>query len=187
MNTESRDACRRSGRKFLEAFEFATFSGNPPVAKKTTRKLGEKKPQRYFCSEAAVTGNLALVRWLREVKKFDWNAWTITSAANNGHLHIVTYCTEQKCPRRSLTCALAAAIRPSRYSQILARKRRALGFVDLLLRSRKQPPRVFKLRQRERVSRYKLKRPRPRRNKDREHQHLSSIHTHARPSCTCEP
>ena len=70
-------------------------------------------------------------------------------------------------------------IRPSRYSQILARKRRALGFVDLLFRSRKQPPRVFKLRQRERVSRYKLKRPRPRRNKDREHQLLSSsIYTH---------
>ena len=70
-------------------------------------------------------------------------------------------------------------IRPSRYSQILARKRRALEFVDLLLRSRKQPPRVFKLRQRERVSRYKLKRPRPRRNKDREHQLLSSsIYTH---------
>ena len=56
---------------------------------------------------------------------------------------------------------------------------RALGFVDLLFRSRKQPPRVFKLRQRERVSRYKLKRPRPRRNKDREHQLLSSsIYTH---------
>ena len=43
VNTESRDACRRSGRKLQEAFEFATFSGNPPVAKKTTRKLGEKK------------------------------------------------------------------------------------------------------------------------------------------------
>jgi len=82
---------------------------------------------------------------------------------------------------------ICCRLRPSRYSQILARKRRALEFVDLLLRSRKQPPRVFKLRQRERVSRYKPKRPRPRRNKDREHQHLSSIHTHARPSCTCEP
>ena len=42
-------------------------------------------------------------------------------------------------------------IRPSRYPQILARKRRAVGFSYLRFRSRKQPPRVFKLRQRERV------------------------------------
>jgi len=91
-----------------ETFEFATHSGNPPVAKEKTRKLGGKEAQRYFCSEAAVTGNLALVRWLRDVKKFDWNAWTIDEAAQYGHLHIAKYCTEQKCPRGSFACALAA-------------------------------------------------------------------------------
>ena len=108
VNTESRDACRRSGRKFLETFEVNVWSGNPPVAKEETVKLEGKEAQRYFCSEAALTGNLALVRWLREVKKFDWNEGTICAAAQFGHLHIVTYCTEQKCPRGSLTCALAA-------------------------------------------------------------------------------
>ena len=108
VNTESRDACRRSGRKLQEAFEFATYSGNPPVTKKTTIKLEDKEAQRYFCSEAALTGNLALVRWLREVKKFDWSQRTIGSAAHNGHLHIVKYCTEQKCPRTKLACASAA-------------------------------------------------------------------------------
>ena len=151
VNTESRDACRRSGRKLQEAFEFATYSGNPPVAKKTTIKLEGKEAQHHFCSEAARTGNLALVRWLREVKKFDWSQRTISPAAHNGHLHIVKYCMEQKCPRTKLACVCAAK---SGHLDIpiLARKRRALEFVDLHFRSQKQPPRVFKLRQRERVS-----------------------------------
>ena len=108
VNTESRDACRRSGRKFLETFELTNFSGNPPVVKKETIKLEGKEAQYYFCSEAADTGNLALVRWLREVKKFDWNEWTINAAAKNGHLHIVKYCMEQKCPRCELACSSAA-------------------------------------------------------------------------------
>ncbi|CAL6346118.1 unnamed protein product [Bathycoccus prasinos] len=108
VNTESRDACRRSGRKLLETFELTIFSGNPPVAKKTTIKFEGKEAQYHFCNRAARTGNLALVRWLRDVKKFDWNAWTINSAATKGHLHIVTYCMEQKCPRSELACASAA-------------------------------------------------------------------------------
>ena len=109
VNTESRDACRRSGRKFLETFEVTDFSGNPLVTKERTVKLKGKQAQYHFCSEAALTGNLALVRWLREVKKFDWNEGTINRAAHLGHLHIVTYCMEQKCRHGSLTCAHAAA------------------------------------------------------------------------------
>ncbi len=108
VNTESRDACRRSGRKLRETFEYISWSGNPPVTKKETRKLEGKQAQYHFCSRAARTGNLALVRWLREVKKFDWNERTINAAATNGHLHIVTYCMEQQCPHGSLTCACAA-------------------------------------------------------------------------------
>ena len=108
VNTESRDACRRSERKLQETFELTTVSGNPPVVKKKTIKIEGKETQYYFCSQAAVTGNLALVRWLREVKKFDWNELTINKVAIHGHLHIVTYCTEQKCPRSELTCAFAA-------------------------------------------------------------------------------
>ena len=108
VNTESRDACRRSGRKLQETVSFLVYSGTPPVKKKTTIKLEGKEAQRYFCNRAARTGNLALVRWLREVKIFDWNEWTINGAAQCGHLHIVTYCTEQKCPRGTSTCANAA-------------------------------------------------------------------------------
>ena len=108
VNTESRDACRRSERKLQETFELTTVSGNPPVVKKKTIKIEGKQAQYYFCSQAAVTGNLALVRWLREVKKFDWNELTINKVAIHGHLHIVTYCAEQKCPRGELACAFAA-------------------------------------------------------------------------------
>ena len=110
VNTESRDACRRSGRKLRETFELTTHSGNPPRVAKTTIKIEGKQAQRYFCGEAARMGNLALVRWLREVKKFDWNVWTINRAAQYGHLHIVKYCMEQKCPRTKsqLACAFAA-------------------------------------------------------------------------------
>jgi hypothetical protein len=109
VNTESRDACRRSGRKLQETLEVSMWSGKPPETKKETRKLEGKEAQHHFCSEAALTGNLALVRWLREVKKFDWNEYTINRAAHLGHLHIVTYCMEQKCRHGSLTCAHAAA------------------------------------------------------------------------------
>ena len=108
VNTESRDACRRSGRKLPETLEVTIWSGKLPEKKKETRKLEGKEAQHHFCSEAALTGNLALVRWLREVKKFDWSQRTIGSAAHNGHLHIVKYCTEQKCPRTKLACASAA-------------------------------------------------------------------------------
>ena len=108
VNTESRDACSRSGRKMKETFNTYAWDGNPPVAKKMTRKLKGKEAQHRFCSEAARTGNLALVRWLREVKKFDWNEGTINAAAQFGHLHIVKYCMKHKCPCM-LACALAAA------------------------------------------------------------------------------
>ena len=110
VNTESRDACRRSGRKMKETLKVATevWSRYPTVSVKMTRKLKGKEAQHRFCSEAARTGNLALVRWLREVKKFDWNEWTINAAAKNGHLHIVKYCMEQKCPRNELACSSAA-------------------------------------------------------------------------------
>ena len=127
VNTESRDACRRSRMKLQVTYELITYSGNPEVAEKETRKLEGKEAQYFFCNRAAGMGNLALVRWLREVKKFDWNEFTINAAAKHGHLHIVTYCMEQKCRCNTSECCKCCQIRPSRYSQILARKRRALG------------------------------------------------------------
>ena len=108
VNTESRDACRRSGRKLRETFELLLAVVIHQWQRKRPLRSRENEAQYYFCSEAARTGNLALVRWLREVKKFDWNEWTINRAAQYGHLHIVTYCMEQKCPRGELSVCIAA-------------------------------------------------------------------------------
>jgi hypothetical protein len=108
VNTESRDAIRRSKRKLEETFKVYLWSRNPPEATAETRKIEGKEAQYHFCSEAARSGNLALLRWLREEKKYDWNDRTITAAAYSGNLHIVKYCMEHKCPIKNLACANAA-------------------------------------------------------------------------------
>jgi len=108
VNTESRDAIRRSKRKLMETFEVYLWSGNPPVKTAETRKLTGKEAQYHFCSDAAHSGNLALLRWLREEKKFNWDVMTINAAAHFGHLHIAKYCIEHKCPINNLACANAA-------------------------------------------------------------------------------
>jgi len=108
VNTESRDATRRSKRKVMETFVICMWEGNSPAKTVETKKIEGKEVQYYFCSRAAGSGNLALLRWLREEKKFDWNQWTINAAAGYGHLHIVKYCMEHKCPRDELACANAA-------------------------------------------------------------------------------
>ena len=110
VNTESRDACRRSGRKLRETFEVSMWSGKPPEKKKETIKIEGKQAQYYFCSGAALTGNLALVRWLREVKKFDWNDWTINGAAGGGSSphRDVLHGTEMSTLASLAACACAA-------------------------------------------------------------------------------
>ena len=108
VNTESRDAIRRSKRKLEETFKVYLLSGNPPEATAETRKIEGKEAQYWFCCEAARSGNLALLRWLREEKKFDWDVMTINAAAHFGHLHIVKYCMEHKCPINVVACANAA-------------------------------------------------------------------------------
>ena len=114
VNRESRDAIRRSKRKLPKTYKVFIWTGNPPVYRRETRKNEGKHAQYHFCSQAARSGNLELLRWLREEKKFEWDAFTINTAAIGGDLHIVKYCMEQKCPRSEkcprsgLTCALAA-------------------------------------------------------------------------------
>jgi len=108
VNTESRDAIRRSKRKLKKTYKVNIWASNPPETTAETRKIKGKEAQYHFCCQAARSGNLALLRWLREEKKFDWNQRTINAAAKHGHLHIVKYCIDHKCPMSQLTCALAA-------------------------------------------------------------------------------
>ena len=108
VNRESRDAIRRSGRELKDTFEVAFWDDDTRTYEKETKKIVGEDGQCHFCSEAAEIGNLALLRWLREEKMFEWDKVTINTAADNGYLHIVKYCMKQKCPINESACAFAA-------------------------------------------------------------------------------
>jgi len=114
VNAESRGAIRRAKREVNDNVFMVTSrpcDGNPPMQLsriKNEQVYHKKRAQYHFCGEAARSGNLELLRWLRVERKFDWNCWTIENAASCGHLHIVKYCVEQKCPSCRFACAFAA-------------------------------------------------------------------------------
>ena len=108
VNRESRDAIRRSGRELKDTFEANVWYKVTRTYEKAIINLEGKFGQYLSCYEAAVTGNLALLRWLREEKMFEWNEMTINSAVFHGHLHIVKYCMKQKCPFDGMVCKCAA-------------------------------------------------------------------------------
>ena len=108
VNRESRDAIRRSGRELKDTFKVQLWDEDGRTYEIVTRKIEGKHGQYYFCTQAARTGNLVFLRWLREEKMFEWDEVTINAAANDGYLHIVKYCMKKKCPIDGLACALAA-------------------------------------------------------------------------------
>jgi len=59
------------------------------------------------CSDAAVTGNLDLLKQLRE-DGCPWNAWTCAYAADYGHLDILRWARKNGCPWDEWTCFNAA-------------------------------------------------------------------------------
>jgi len=119
VNTESRDAVRRSQRKLKggpgdslsgrRRRPLNTFGGEVNIfSREAPRWRSVKEAQAYFCSEAVRSGNLSLLRWLQEEKKFAFDKKSIETAAVCGHLHIVKYCLKKKCPHDTRTCAYAA-------------------------------------------------------------------------------
>jgi hypothetical protein len=54
--------------------------------------------QARFCAEVACTNKLEFPKWVREVKKCEWNEWTITMAAYVGNLEMLKYCFAHDCP-----------------------------------------------------------------------------------------
>ena len=108
VNRESRDAIRRSGRKLKDTFIVKLWVGDAGTYEEETTKIECKHGQYYLSAQAVATGNLALLRWLREEKMFEWDEGTINIAAEIGHLHIVKYCMKQNCPFNELVCELAA-------------------------------------------------------------------------------
>ena len=59
---------------------------------------GRVVDQAWFCSEVALTNNLELLKWAREVKQCEWDEWTITAAAFIGNLEMLKYCFSNGCP-----------------------------------------------------------------------------------------
>jgi len=108
VNRESRDAIRRSGRELKDTFIVKVRDEGARTYEEVTTKIEGKHGQYYLGAQAARTGNLALLRWLREEKMFEWDGLAINIAAEIGHLHIVKYCMRHVSPINELPCALAA-------------------------------------------------------------------------------
>ena len=66
--------------------------------------------QAWFCAEVAGTNKLEFLKWAREVKHCEWNAMTITGAANKGNLEMLKYCFSNDCPYDEKEACKHAAI-----------------------------------------------------------------------------
>jgi len=108
VNRESRDAIRRSGWELKDTYKENVWDKDTRTYKEVIKKIEGEDGQYYFCAQAVAIGNLALLRWFREEKMFEWDEMTINEAAKQGHLRIVKYCMKQKCPVDEGACALAA-------------------------------------------------------------------------------
>ena len=58
----------------------------------------------YFIKYVVKTGNVDLLRWLREVKNCEWDEYTCHEAAENGHLACLKYAHEKGCTWLARSC-----------------------------------------------------------------------------------
>ena len=71
---------------------------------------GTVKDQAWFCSRVARTNKLELLKWVREVKKCEWDEETINKAASEGNLEMLKYCFANGCPcDENRSCRQAAS------------------------------------------------------------------------------
>jgi len=70
---------------------------------------GTMKDEAYFCSEVARTNKLELLKWVREVKKCEWDEWTTIFATDIGNLMMLKYCFANGCPYDEKESCLVAA------------------------------------------------------------------------------
>jgi hypothetical protein len=59
---------------------------------------GQVRDQAWFCSHVAATNKLEFLKWVREVKKCEWDEETINMAAQRGNLEMLKYCFARDCP-----------------------------------------------------------------------------------------
>jgi len=73
-------------------------------------KKGVMRDQAWFCLEVVATNKLEFLKWVREVKKCDWDEETINVAARIGNLEMLKYCFAHDCPCDERdSCVQAAA------------------------------------------------------------------------------
>ena len=63
----------------------------------------------FFCQRVARTNKLELLKWIREEKKCQWDAWTINEAIALNNLEMLKYCVANECPTNEHACESAAA------------------------------------------------------------------------------
>jgi hypothetical protein len=108
---------------------------------------GTVKDQALFCAEVAYTNKLELLKWVREVKKCEWDERTIKEAAFVGNLEMLKYCFANGCPYdETKACRVAtgnghldclrflfAKVKPSRETEkVTARIAAQYGQLDIL-------------------------------------------------------
>ena len=108
---------------------------------------GTVADQAWFCSQVARTNKLELLKWVREVKKCEWDECTIDLAALIGNLEMLKYCFANGCAYDETTaCRVAAGeghidclrflfakVKPSRETEkVTARIAAAYGQLDIL-------------------------------------------------------
>jgi hypothetical protein len=74
----------------------------------TEDEEGSVMDKVWFCWNVAETNKLELLKWVREVKKCEWDEETVNVAAKKGNLEMVKYCVENQCPLDTGACELAA-------------------------------------------------------------------------------
>jgi len=70
---------------------------------------GTVADQAWFCSLVALTNKLELLKWVREVKKCEWDEDTIKKAAFVGNLEMLKYCFANGGPYDETTACRVAA------------------------------------------------------------------------------
>jgi len=120
-NTESRLAIKRAKIKLSKKFRIHELSSISQLelawanfqwggkAKYSDNGVEFTKNQEMFCCQVANTNDLALLRWVREVKECAWDWITTGIAASKGNLEMLKYCVENGCEVHERVCAAAAS------------------------------------------------------------------------------
>ena len=112
-NRASRRAIKRNGIRLEKKFDISEFTTCSQVSFAFDNyKFGEngyKGTEEWFSMRVARTNKLELLKFLREVKKCEWNSWTVNNASQKGNLEMTKYCVEMGCPLDEDVCSAAAA------------------------------------------------------------------------------